>query len=161
MVVHAAAQFAELTPDEVEDVVQETFVRAFQALPRLREPRAFHAWLFAIARNRALTLCGHKRRELELSAALERELSGKLASLIPDALHAEREAATVRELIRELPPGPERDTTLLFYVEGGLTASEIAERLGVGKSAITMRLERFRTRVKRELLRRLVRERLE
>ena len=39
----------------------------------------------------------------------------------------------------------------LFYVEGQLSAREIADKLGVGKSAITMRLERFRARVKREL----------
>jgi len=44
----------------------------------------------------------------------------------------------------------------LFYVEGELSAREIAERLGVGKSAVTMRLERFRSRIKRELLRQVL-----
>ena len=37
-----------------------------------------------------------------------------------------------------------------------LSAREIAERLGLGKSAVTMRLERFRARIKRELLARLL-----
>jgi RNA polymerase sigma-70 factor (ECF subfamily) len=44
-------------------------------------------------------------------------------------------------------------------VEGELSAREIADRQGVGKSAITMRLERFRARIKRELTARLVKAR--
>jgi RNA polymerase sigma-70 factor (ECF subfamily) len=58
----------------------------------------------------------------------------------------------VRRVIAELPEGPEKETVRLFYLEGELTAREIAERLGVGKSAITMRLERFRAKVKRRVL---------
>ena len=42
----------------------------------------------------------------------------------------------------------EPETVHVFYVEGTLSAGEIAGRLGVGKSAITMRQERFRARVK-------------
>jgi RNA polymerase sigma-70 factor (ECF subfamily) len=70
---------------------------------------------------------------------------------MPDP-EAGAELELVRRLIDDLPEGPEKETVHLFYVEGTLSAREIAERLGVGKSAITMRLERFRTRVKRRLL---------
>ena len=62
------------------------------------------------------------------------------------------EVEVVRRVIAELPDGPEKDTVRLFYLEGELSAREIAERLGVGKSAITMRLERFRAKVKRRVL---------
>jgi RNA polymerase sigma-70 factor (ECF subfamily) len=55
-------------------------------------------------------------------------------------------------VIASLPEGPEKETVHLFYVEGRLSAREIAERLGVGKSAITMRLERFRGKVKKRIL---------
>ena len=68
------------------------------------------------------------------------------------ALQLELEVDVVRRLIDELPEGPEKDTVRLFYVEGELSAREIAERLGVGKSAVTMRLERFRAKVRRELM---------
>jgi len=43
----------------------------------------------------------------------------------------------------------------LFYLEGTLSAREIAARMGVGKSAVTMRLERFRAKVKAQLSERL------
>jgi DNA-directed RNA polymerase specialized sigma24 family protein len=39
-------------PDLVEDLVQETFLEAFQALRQGREPRHFSSWLFGIAHNR-------------------------------------------------------------------------------------------------------------
>ena len=42
-------------------------------------------------------------------------------------------------------------------LDGTLSAREIAQRMGVGKSAVTMRLERFRARVRRELCERLAR----
>jgi RNA polymerase sigma-70 factor (ECF subfamily) len=58
----------------------------------------------------------------------------------------------VRRVIASLPEGAEKETVQLFYVEGKLSAREIADRLGVGKSAITMRLERFRAKVKKRVL---------
>jgi len=75
---------------------------------------------------------------------------------LPEAIQREAAAAVVRRLIDDLPEGPEKDTVRMFYVDGTLSAREIAERQGVGKSAVTMRLERFRARVKRELLLRLL-----
>ena len=58
----------------------------------------------------------------------------------------------MRRLIDGLPEGPEKETVRLFYVEGQLSAREIAEQMGVGKSAVTMRLERFRSRIRRQLM---------
>jgi RNA polymerase sigma-70 factor, ECF subfamily len=75
---------------------------------------------------------------------------------LPPALQLERDIAVVRDLIARLPEGEEKRTVELFYVEGELSAREIAEKLGVGKSAVTMRLERFRSRIKRELLRQVL-----
>jgi RNA polymerase sigma-70 factor (ECF subfamily) len=42
---------------EGEDVVQDTFARAFAALDELQEVPPLRAWLFRIAHNRALTCC--------------------------------------------------------------------------------------------------------
>jgi RNA polymerase sigma-70 factor (ECF subfamily) len=151
-VFRLARGFASLGADDVEDVVQETFVRAFRALARLERPGRFGAWVLAIARNRALTKVLRARAAADLADDLERQagaLAGS-AEALPDVDAAEAEV--VRRIIADLPPGPEKETVHLFYVEGRLSAREIAVRLGVGKSAITMRLERFRARVKRRLL---------
>ncbi len=155
LVARLTAGFATLDADEVEDVIQETYVRAFKALPRLKEPGAFEAWLLSIARNRARTRLerkSHQRRLEEETPDVEPEA----VPLLPEALQVERDIAVVRQLIAELPEGEEKKTVQLFYLEGELSAREIAEKLGVGKSAVTMRLERFRARIKRELLRRVL-----
>lgn len=150
-----ASGFAQLDPDEVEDVVQETFIRAFRELPRLREPAAFPGWLLSIARNRCRNRLDHRSFVTRLVSRVAAETPPELPHF-PPALQAEREEAVVRELIDALPDGPEKETVTLFYVEGELSAREIADKLGVGKSTVTMRLERFRGRVKRDLLRRVL-----
>lgn len=155
-----ASAFASLDADEVQDVVQETFVRAFRALPKLKAAAAFEPWLYSIARNRARTLAESKANTQRARVRLAHEVDSD-APAIPPAIRVERESELVRRLIAELPEGVEKQTVELFYVEGQLSAREIAERLGVGKSAITMRLERFRAKVKRELLRRTLAARWE
>jgi RNA polymerase sigma-70 factor (ECF subfamily) len=148
-----ARGFASLDPDDVEDVVQDAFVRAFQNLGKLEEPGRFGPWVLAIARNRALSRLARRRAGAELAEELTRaaEALAEAETGLPDP-GAEAELEVVRRVIAELPDGPEKETVRLFYVEGELSAREIAARLGVGKSAITMRLERFRAKVKRRIL---------
>jgi RNA polymerase sigma-70 factor (ECF subfamily) len=148
-----AASFAELDPDDADDVVQESFVRAFRNLGSLASPERLGAWLVTIARNRSLTRLARRKARQEMQGELTREVEarGEEAAEMPDP-EAALELEVVRRIVAELPEGPEKETVHLFYVEGQLSAREIAARLGVGKSAITMRLERFRARVKRRVL---------
>jgi RNA polymerase sigma-70 factor, ECF subfamily len=145
--------FATLDPDDTDDVVQDTFIRAFASLSKLAQPGRFGAWILTIARNRALSRLGRRRAAEKLSEDLAAE-AGALAehvAAMPE-LGTEAELGVVRRVVAELPEGPEKETVRLFYLQGDLSAREIADRLGVGKSAITMRLERFRAKVKRRIL---------
>jgi RNA polymerase sigma-70 factor (ECF subfamily) len=153
------AAFATLDADEVEDVVQESFVRAFRRLSTLRSVEALGPWLLSIARNRCLSLLERKSTAESLKGELGRETPPP--DPLPEVIEREAAAEVVRRLIDELPEGPEKDTVRMFYVDGTLSAREIAERVGVGKSAVTMRLERFRAKVKHELLLRLLAQGLE
>lgn len=148
-----ARSFADLDRDDLDDVLQESFVRAFKNLDRLADPARFAPWLLTIVRNRALTRLARRKAGQELGDELaqETELAADPEAESPEA-GREAELAVVRRVIDELPEGPEKETVTLFYVEGELSARQIAERLGVGKSAITMRLERFRAKVKRRVL---------
>ena len=141
-----------------EDVMQEAFVRAFRGLSTLRVDAAFEGWLHGIVRNRALTLGGRKHRQARALEALAATASESVP-LIPEALRAELDGSVVRELIDALPAGAEKETVVLYYLEGELSTRRIAERLGVGKSAIGMRLDRFRARMRGELAARLDRAR--
>jgi len=148
-----ARSFADFDADDVDDVVQEAFVRAFRSLAGLKDPPRFGPWLLTIARNRALSRLARRRAGAELVEGLSKEVEVAVleAEAFPDST-VDAELAVVRRVISDLPEGPEKETVRLFYVEGQLSAREIAARLGVGKSAITMRLERFRARVKRRVL---------
>jgi len=150
-VVRLLEGFAQLDADEREDLVQEIFTRAFRAVGNLKSPDAFEGWLYSIARNRGLSALARRQTRNEVRERYVHEQDDS-AELIPDSVRAELDISIVRRLIDELPEGPEKETVKLFYVEGELSAREIGERMGVGKSAVTMRLERFRARVKRHLM---------
>jgi RNA polymerase sigma-70 factor (ECF subfamily) len=158
LVVRACGAFAALDADEVEDVVQETFVRALRNVGQLRNPATFEPWLLAITRNRALSQLARQATAARMRDQLSVEPMPP-PGIIPEALARESAAEVVREVIAALPEGAEKTTAHAFYVQGGLSARELAEREGVGKSAVTMRLERFRSRVKRALLRKLLESR--
>jgi RNA polymerase sigma-70 factor (ECF subfamily) len=152
--------FAQLDADEREDLVQEIFTRAFRAIGNLKSPETFEGWLYSIARNRGVSALARKNTRREMG---ERYLQQQeeASTLIPESVRTELDITVVRKAIEALPEGPEKETVRLFYVEGQLTAREIAERLGVGKSAVTMRLERFRSRIKRQLMLEVLKRRWE
>ncbi|MFT3706235.1 MAG: sigma-70 family RNA polymerase sigma factor [Archangium sp.] len=150
-VVRLLEGFAQLDDDEREDLVQETFTRAFRAVKNVKATEGFEGWLLTIARNRALSALERRSTQRELKERLATE-QPESAELIGESFQLELEVEQVRALIEALPDGPEKETVRLFYVEGALSAREIAERMGVGKSAVTMRLERFRARVRRQLM---------
>jgi RNA polymerase sigma-70 factor, ECF subfamily len=158
-VTRLAGSFSELDSDEADDIVQEAFVRAFRALRSLKDPERFSAWLFTIARNRARSYLSSRAtydRAAE-EACREAGLTDGCAPAANEHMEKEAELRAVREVIDGLREGPEKETVRLFYLEGTLSAREIAQRMGVGKSAVTMRLERFRARVRRELCEKLQR----
>lgn len=143
--------FAQLDSDEREDLVQDIFTRAFRAIGNLKSPETFEGWLYSIARNRGLSALSRKSTRRDVTERYVQEQNDS-AELIPESVRTELDITVVRRCIDALPEGPEKETVRLFYVEGELSAREIAEKMGVGKSAVTMRLERFRSRIRRQLM---------
>jgi RNA polymerase sigma-70 factor (ECF subfamily) len=154
MVVRLAEAFGGLDADEVADVVQDSFIHAYNSLEALRVPSQFKPWLLSIARHR----CLNHRQGQKFSRKAVEQLARSVPEPVPApqaALEREEERQLVRELIAALPEGAEKRTATLFYLEGELSVREIAEKLGETKSAVGMRLERFRARFKLRLLARL------
>jgi RNA polymerase sigma-70 factor (ECF subfamily) len=113
---------------DVDDLVQDVFLRAFTRLKSLREPAAFGGWLAAIARNRATDYLRRTREQVELPA----EMAGG------DAIAADTFA--VLEVIRQLPDAY-RDTLLMRLVEG-MSGAEIADRTGLTPGSVRVNLHR-------------------
>jgi RNA polymerase sigma-70 factor (ECF subfamily) len=122
---------------EVDDLMQDVFVRALRQLPALRDPAAFGGWLCSIAR-RAATDNARARRRLLFHMP---ERSGGPR---PDG-----EAFAILESIRDLPESY-RETLSLRLVEG-MTGPEIATRTGLTPESVRVNLCRG-MKLLRELL---------
>jgi RNA polymerase sigma-70 factor, ECF subfamily len=125
--VHGVA-LARVPHDEVQDIVQEVFLTAYNKLHTLREKNAVGAWLVTIARNRAAEFYRHARPTEELSE----EIRGKS--------NPHNEANEILAAIRTLPE-TYRETMVLRLVEG-MTGNEIAERTGLKPESVRVNLHR-------------------
>ena len=115
--------------EEAEDIVQESFFKAFKARWRVRDPEKFPAWLTTIARNKARDLFRRKRR------LAQRELTGDL----PETESAEEERGAhlhqqVQSLLSALPE-QHRTAVTLRYLED-LDYRTIEQTMGLTNGAL-------------------------
>ena len=105
-----------------EDVLQQTFLRAHRALSDRPAPDAMRPWLFAIARNRCLTLLAARREAATMPEDFEPGFDG----LAEDV----GRRADLRELLHDLArlPDEQREALVLFEL-GGSSQAEIAQIL--------------------------------
>jgi RNA polymerase sigma-70 factor (ECF subfamily) len=130
--------------EDAEEVVQDTFVRAYRSLKRCEDPRRFGAWLYGILVNRCRTAGGRASRRRRLFVRDEHALNGHLPGRSSDV-----ERAELDELVRwalSLVGAEYREAFLLKYVED-LEYEEMAQLTGVGVSALKMRVKRARERL--------------
>lgn len=135
-VVHGIA-LARCPAGELDDLVQDVFMTAFQQLPTLRDDAAFPAWLCAATRHAAVDRARRQKRapasgELDDVAGRERSPAEQFAAR--DA--AERVLACIRAL-----PESYREPLVLRLVEG-LTGPEIAARTGLTHGSVRVNLTR-------------------
>ena len=112
-------------PDLVEDLVQETFLEAFQALKRRRVPHKFSSWLFGIAHNRCGKWHRQKRPALFDTAAAPVELKTPPEQMLLEEI--EEQQRQLSQLDRELKRLPDETRRLLEWKHrDGKTCEEIA-----------------------------------
>lgn len=110
-------------PDAVEDVVQETFLAAWQAIPRLDLRVRFKTWLFSIAVHKAADY----HRSVGRRSEQEVPLDPTRLPLLPAAGNDFREAeqrATVQRLLEHLTDDQRQLLEMYYFAE--LTLPEIA-----------------------------------
>jgi RNA polymerase sigma-70 factor (ECF subfamily) len=119
-------------PDDAKDLLQETFLRAFQAFPRLPETANHRAWLYRITHRQALNL--FRSRRTRPTEPLEEAEALSDANGDPEALsEIRRLARTLAGLIRELTLR-QRSALLLKKYEG-LSYAEVANVLGTSEES--------------------------
>lgn len=146
--------------DLVEDIAQETFIRAYRALPNFRGESAFYTWLYRIGVNTAKkALLGLKRDPLVTEAALasmdEEDDSSRVENEMtsgetPETLMASRQVAeTVNEAIEALSEDL-RQAITLREIEG-LSYEEISEMMNCPIGTVRSRIFRAREAIASKL----------
>ena len=142
---------------DAEDIVQETFLRAFKQIQRYESRSSFGTWLYRIAANCSLDLIRVRKTRNEATAALpateeEFDLMQKIASDAPgpDRLAVSREvqqrmASAMAELSQQ-----ERTAFVLRHFEGQ-SIEQISGILGVGGNAAKHSIFRAVQKLRRAL----------
>jgi RNA polymerase sigma-70 factor (ECF subfamily) len=146
-------------PELAADLTQETFVRAWQSLPRLRKAGAFRGWLHRIAANLVRDEVKSGRARLEVAASVlatdgEAPAPEPRADAAegPEAMLASQERkGAVWAALAELP-AQQRAAVVMHHVEG-MSMTEIAEATGVRPGTVMSRLARAREALRKRLSR--------
>ena len=125
---------------QAEGVMQETFLRAWRSIDKLRDASASKAWLFTIFRREYARQFERKQlayqdvENMDTVSNLHRDMDTS-----PEAFALRRALASLSEDYRE---------PLIMQVLGGYSCEEIAEELNISASAVMTRLFRARKKLR-------------
>jgi RNA polymerase sigma-70 factor (ECF subfamily) len=137
-------------PQEAEDVLQETFLSAYKALPGFEGRSSLSTWLYRIASNASLMRLRRKQPDtisvdepltLDAGNSLPRQLVD-WSNLPEEELLSSESRQAMDEAVSELPE-PLRIVFILRDLQG-LSTAETGEVLGLSEGAVKTRLHRAR-----------------
>ena len=140
--------------EDARDVCQETFLRAFRALPGFRGQAKFSSWLYRIALNLCRDWIRRERRAPVVQLPEDMDLIEMAAAAEPsesiEDLVARQDLTRLVEKAMALLPEEQR-TAIVLKEYHGLTFQEIAELVGCPLSTVKTRLYQGLTVLRREL----------
>ena len=132
--------------EDAEEVVQDVFLRAFRSIKRFREDQPLDHWLLKITTNSARNLLRARYREARRRSEYAEFLRTSARTVAPTD---SRRSATLERAMAELDPAT-RLAIVLRFIEGQ-TFREISAQLGLGESAVKMRVRRGLERLRKRL----------
>ncbi len=140
-------------PEDAEDVLQDTFLRAYRGIKSFQGNSTFSTWIYRITANSALMRLRRKHLPtVSIDDADERETPINIADWAPgpveQLLNQETQQA-MNQAIESLPP-EFRQVFVLRDIEE-LSNSEVAEILDLSVAAVKSRLHRARLKVRDRL----------
>jgi RNA polymerase sigma-70 factor (ECF subfamily) len=136
---------ARVPANDVDDLVQDVFLRALPRIGDLRDVTRFGPWLAAITRNRA----NDYHRQNRAVAAVTESLSEDEEDLPASRTAPDAEAAKILALVRSLREAY-REPLMLRLVEG-MTGPEIAARTGLTPGSVRVNLHRGMQQLREKL----------
>ena len=145
---------------EVDDVVQEAFIKAYRALPTFRGDAAFYTWIYRIAINCAKNYLASPARRIVPASDLMSEDDEDMESFerndglhdvaTPDAEYASKQIAEAVNRAMAALPDDLRTAETLREIEG-LSYEEIAEAMECPIGTVRSRIFRAREAIATEL----------
>lgn len=140
--------------EDARDVCQETFLRAFRALPGFKGQAKFSSWIYRIALNLCRDWIRRQRRTPvvqmpEDAEAVERMAVREPVESIEDLVARKELSAVVAEAMAVLPE--EQRTAIVLKEFHGMTFQEIAELQGCPLSTVKTRVYQGLTVLRRNL----------
>jgi len=129
---------------DVDDVLQDVFLRVQRALPELREEERFGAWMYRVARSAIAD--SHRQRSRHPVLAAE-EPAVLVATEASDPTPLETEVAEYLVTLIDRLPSPYREALTLTELEG-LTQQAAAHALGLSLSGAKSRVQRGREKLR-------------
>jgi RNA polymerase sigma-70 factor (ECF subfamily) len=140
--------------EEARDVCQETFLRAFRALPAFRGQSKFSSWLYRIALNLCRDWMRRERRSPIVQPPEDMDVMELAAGAEPsesiEDLVARKDLTRLVERAMAMLPEEQR-TAIVLKEYHGLTFQEIADLVGCPLSTVKTRLYQGLTVLRREL----------
>ncbi|HEX8978244.1 MAG TPA: RNA polymerase sigma factor RpoE [Parasulfuritortus sp.] len=144
-------------PEEVEDIAQETFIKAYRALPNFRGDAAFYTWLYRIGVNTAKNYLVSRNKAMPTVSAQalddEDEPDERLVAQdinTPESeLLSKQIALAVNEAVEALPE--ELRSAITLREMEGLSYEEIAELMGCPIGTVRSRIFRAREAIAAKL----------
>lgn len=133
---------------DVEDVVQDVFLRMQRGLPSLRDDQRFGPWLYQVARS---AIADHRRSSARhpIAAGGPPAQAGEALDEMDESA-VEREMAACAVLFVSMLPSPYREALTLTDLEG-LSQKRAAEMLGISVSGMKSRVQRGRQKLRAAL----------
>lgn len=144
-------------PDEIEDIAQEAFIKAYKALPQFRGDAAFYTWLYRIAVNTAKNYLAAKGRGMQTVSDQaindddepDERLMAQDISTPESELLSKQVAYAVNEAVEALPEEL-RQAITLREIEG-MSYEEIAEAMACPIGTVRSRIFRAREAIAAKL----------
>lgn len=144
---------------EVEDLVQEVFLKAFRAIAGFKGNSSFKTWIYQIATNTCLNHLAKAERRYQhdsLDAATSEESDMTLGDKLASSTATPEEAAQASEVYKRVEEAvdklsPEFRSVLVLRDIQDLSYEEVADTLGINLGTVKSRLARARKQVQRWL----------
>ena len=121
-----------LTHEDADDVLQNTFLKAWKSLPTFQGKAKLSTWLYRIAINESLDFLRHQKTAILSNADADLSVANRL--LADDYFDGDKSQALLQEAIATLPDVQRTVFTLRYYDE--MKYSEMSEILGTSEGSL-------------------------